>query len=100
MYLSIGHAKCPVYETDGARSHADASNVSTDDPSVEADMQMAVNEMESVRTCRIKLRTRNSPNMPEHRQPKCTNQWRWVGVRDTSVYIPWNAPLEALGTAN
>ena len=48
MYLSIRDAKHPVYEMDGARSHADASNMSTDAPSVKMDMLMPTNEPENI----------------------------------------------------
>ena len=45
----------------------------------------------------MEAQTRNSPKGPETERPEPASQWRRVGVRDISVYLPWNAPVEALG---
>ena len=35
--------------------------------------------------------------MHETRPPEPTIRWRKVSIEDIDVYIPWNAPIEALG---
>ena len=39
----------------------------------------------------------SSPDTIETKLPEHTNHWRNVSVDDGDVYVPWNAPVEALG---
>ena len=84
----------------GSGSHADASSVRRDTHCVGNATETAANEAESVRTRRIGSRTQDSPITHEIATPKSTNRWRKVSIDDGDVYVPWNAPIEVLGTAN
>ena len=99
MYLSIGDTKCLVTEMDGVETHADASIGRRDIPSVETEMETAENDSTNVRRCRIDSKTQNSPYTLENEMPKCSYRWRKVSAGDGDVYVLWNAPVEALGTA-
>ena len=46
--------------------------------------------------CRIKLRTRNSPDTTEVERPEPPDRWKRVSAGDSDIYLPWNAPVEAL----
>ena len=96
-YQGSGGMKRLVHEPDGCRHHLDASSICMDVHSVRNDKEMAVNEMQIVRMPRIDLKTQNSPTRPEIVMAKPIGRWRNVSVEDIEVYIPWNAPVEALG---
>ena len=87
-------------EPDGCGNPADTSSVQTDAHSIGEEMETAANETENVRKCQKEVRIQNSPETIENGMPEHTDRWRWVGIGDASVYVPWNAPLEALGTTN
>jgi len=42
----------------------------------------------------------DSPNGRDILTPKRTYQWRRVSVSDGDVYVPWNAPVVVIETAN
>ena len=94
-YLTTRGAKRDVRETDGIGSHADASNGSTDTPSVNTDAIKAANGTGNVRTRRTEEKTRNSPTTPENATPKPADRWRKVSAEEIDVYVPWDAPVEA-----
>ena len=103
-YLGAGDTKRAIDATDGVETHADAStrqgevpSVESDVSSVETNMRMAVNVRRDVRKCQAEAQTQNSPKGPQIEPPKSTRRWKRVGVGDISVYLPWNAPIEALG---
>ena len=96
-YLATGDAKCGIDVTDGIESHADVSIGCRDAPSIETNLTKPVNEMEIIRTRRKMSETQNSPVAHETRPPEPTIHWRKVSVEDIDVYVPWNAPIEALG---
>ena len=153
-YLNIGDTKCPVYETDGARNHADASTGQKDTPSIEMDTikpanemetisiprkrvkppdlpvevtictpveldglgdrmdmssvcmdmhsvgvgtEMAEKEAENIRTPQNRQKAQNSPNTHKIVTSSSTYCWRRVSIDESDVYVPWSAPVEALG---
>ena len=98
-YLSIGDTKRLVTEMDGIETRADASIGHGDIPSVETETETAENDSTNVRRCRIDSKTRNSPYTLENETPKRSYRWRKVSTGDGDVYVPWNTPVEALGTA-
>ena len=104
MYLDAGDAKRAIDAMDGVKTHADAStrqgevpSVESDASSVETDTRTAVNVRRDVRKRQAEAQTQNSPKGPQIEPPKSTRRWKRVGVRDVNVYLPWNAPVEALG---
>jgi len=84
----------------GCGSHADTSSVHTDVHSVGSGTQTAGNETKSIRTRQNSSRTQDSPNGGDISTPKRTYQWRRVSVSDGDVYVPRNAPVVAIETAN
>ena len=46
------------------------------------------------------MHSKNSPDAHEIMTLKCADRWRQVGIGDTSVYVPWNMPVEVLKTAS
>ena len=93
-------AKWTPDEPDGCGSHADGSSVHTDTQSVGNATGTATNEAKRVRMRQSSSRTRNSPNGRDIATPKPTSRWKKVSVGDGDVYVPSNAPIEVLGTAN
>jgi len=93
-------AKWTPYMPNGSGSHADGSSVHTDTQSVGNATEMAGNEAERVRTHQNGSTTRNSPNAIEIATPKRANRWRKVSVDGGDVYVPRNAPVAAIETAN
>jgi len=61
---------------------------------------MAENKAETVRTCQNESKTQDSPYTTKVATPKPTSRWKQVSAGDTDMYVPWNAPVEALGTAS
>jgi len=87
-------------EPNSCRSRADGLSVRTNAHSVETDTEMAENSSRSVRKRQTEVQTRNSPSTIEITMAKLPSQWRRVSAGDGDVYIPCNAPIEVLGTAN
>jgi len=54
--------------------------------------QTAENEAENVEMHRVKLRARNSPDMPEVERPE--HRWKRVSAGDNNMYTPWTAPVK------
>ena len=103
-YLGAGDTKRTIDATDGVKTHADAltrqgevPSVESDASSIETDMRTAVNVRRDVRKRQAEAQMQNSPKGPQIEPPKSTRQWKRVGIGDISVYLPWNAPIEALG---
>ena len=96
MEITRGHPD----EPDGCGNPADTLSVQTDAHSIGEEMETAANEMENVRKRQKEAWIQNSPETIENRTPEHTDQWRQVGIRDASVNVPWNTPLEVLGTTN
>jgi len=62
--------------------------------------ETAENEAETVRTCQIKRKTRNSPSVIEIAMAKLPSRWKKVSIGGGDMYVPWNTPIGVLGTAN
>ncbi|KIM55295.1 hypothetical protein SCLCIDRAFT_30456 [Scleroderma citrinum Foug A] len=86
--------------SNGLRHHTDTPSVWMDAYSVETDTETAEYEVAIVRTCQNGSRTRNSLYTRETATPKGPKRWRKVSIDNVDVYVLWNAPIEALGTAN
>ncbi|KIM57362.1 hypothetical protein SCLCIDRAFT_28844 [Scleroderma citrinum Foug A] len=84
-------------EPNGFRDHTDGSDAWMDVQSVGYKRETAENETESVSTRQVDAQMRNSLHMTEVGMPEPTIQWRKVSGNNIDVYIPWNAPVEALG---
>ena len=84
-------------EPDGCRDHAEGSSARMHGHSVGNETKTTANDSRSVRKRQAEAQTQNSPKGPQIEPPKSTRRWKRVGVRDVSVYLPWNAPVEALG---
>ena len=84
-------------EPNGFGDATDVSSVSTDGPSVETETEMPANIRRNVRIPRIERNPRNSPSTREIVTPKPAYQWKRVSNGDSDMYIPWNAPVKALG---
>jgi len=87
-------------EPNGCGSRADGSSACTDVHSVGNATETAANGTETVRTRQTNEKTRNSPNGREIATPEVARRWRKVSIGGGDVYVPCNAPVEALGTAN
>jgi len=85
---------------DGHGSHADRSSAHTDTRSVGNTTETTENKAETVRTRQNGPKTRNSPNAIEIATAKLPRRWRRVSADGIHVYVPWNAPIEVLGTAS
>ena len=96
MEITRGHPD----EPDGCGNSADTSSMQTDAHSIGEETETAANETENVRKRQKEARIQNSPETIENGMPEHTDRWRQVGIGDASVYVPWNMPLEALGTTN
>jgi len=95
-----GTAKRTPDVPNGSGSHADASSVHTDTHCVGNATETAENATKNVRTRTKESETRNSPNGIEIATVKLPSRWKRVSAGDGDVYVPWNAPIEALDTAN
>ena len=84
-------------EPDSCGNPVDTSNVHTDMHSVGVGTETAEKEVENVRTPRNRQKTQNTPNAREIAMPEPISRWKRVSVDDVDVYLPWNAPVEALG---
>ena len=69
MYLSAGGAKRPVYETDGARTHAGTLTGQTDALSIETNTVIPANVPENVRSSRKKAKPPDLPVEASRRRP-------------------------------
>ncbi|KIM54280.1 hypothetical protein SCLCIDRAFT_31227 [Scleroderma citrinum Foug A] len=77
--LPIRTAKRPPDEPDGHRNLVDTSSVYTDTHSIGNKTERAGNKSKNIRKRQNSSKTQNSP------------------AEDIDVYLPWNAPIEALG---
>ena len=73
-YLGLGDVKCGGEVTDGIESHVDASTGQTTGLSIEMDLNIPANKMDTVRTCQTVKKMRNSLHKPENRKPKPIHQ--------------------------
>jgi len=87
-------------EPNGCRNHADASSARTYAYCVGNDAETVGNATKNVRTYQIERKTQDSPTGREIATPKPTSRWRKVSPHGIDVYVPWNAPVEVLGTVN
>ena len=85
-------------EPDGCGNPADMLSVHTDMHSIGNGTKTAENGRGDVRMGRIDSRKRNSLYTTEVGRPEPTYQWRKISVGNVDVYVPWNMPVEALGT--
>ena len=95
--IPIGPARVAPNEPDGCGNLADTSSVYTDVHSIGNKSETSVNETDIVRTHQVGQRTQNLPYTPKNGMPKRAICWRRVNVNKINVYLPWNAPVEALG---
>ena len=86
-------------EPNGIGDRTDGSSVHTDTHTVANATETAANDSRNIRTRQNDQKTRNSPTAHEIERPKPTYQRKRVGTGDGDVYVPWNAPVEALGRA-
>ena len=98
--LPFGTTKQIPDEPYGCRDHADVSNTRTDTYSIGNSMETAANETQNIRMRQTDSRTQDSPSMREIAKSKRTYRWKQVSIGDVDVYVPQNAPVEALGTTN
>ena len=96
-YLGTGDAKRDGDKTDGIGSHTDLPTGHGDIPSVANDMNISANDRRNIRMRQNESRTRNSLCTLENETSKHATRWRRVSAAGVDVYIPWNAPIEALG---
>jgi len=80
-------------EPNGCGSRADWSSVRTD-------AHCGGNETERVRTRQIGSKMQYSPGTRETTTLKRPRRWRRVSADGIHVYVPWNVPIEVLGTAS
>jgi len=84
----------------GVGDHTDGSSRRTDTHSIGNGRETAENDSRSVRKRQTEAQTRNSPKAHEIATPEPTKRWRKVSAGGIHVYIPWNAPVAAIETAN
>ena len=84
-------------ERNGVGDRTDTSSVRMDAHCVGNDMETAENDTKIVRTCQNGSKMKNSPSGREIATPERSCQWKQVIVENVDVYLPWNAPVEALG---
>ena len=94
--LPMEAARVAPDEPDGCRNHTDRSGVHRDLHSIGNERETGANETENVRTSQNDSKAPNSPYMHEIATPKPADRWKRVSADDTYVYLPWNAPIEAL----
>ena len=95
--IPIGPARVAPNEPDGCGNLADMSSMCTDMHSIGNKLETSVNETDIVRTHQVGQRTQNLPYIPKNGMPKHAICWRRVNVDEINVYLPWNAPVQALG---
>ena len=95
-----GAAKRTADVPNGSGSHADASSVHTDTHCDGNGRETAGNEAERVRMHQNSSRTRNSPSTREIATAKRARRWKRVSTAEGDVYVPRNAPVAAIETAN
>ena len=95
--LPVEAARCAPEESDGLGDQMDTSSARTDIHSAGNETEMSEIEMKIVSNCRNGSKTRNSLYTHEIVTSDPTYQWKRVSVEDIDVYLPWNAPIEALG---
>ena len=93
----VDTARTTPVEPNGFGDHADGSDAWMDVQSVGYKRETAENEMERVSTRQVDAQTQNSLHTTEVGMPEPTIQWRKVSGNNIDVYVPWNAPVEALG---
>ena len=98
--LPVEAAICAPDEPNGRRDHTDRSSAHTDAQSLGTETETPANEAERVRVHRNRSRMQYSPKACEIATAKPTYQWKWISIDNTDVYVPWNVPVKALGTAN
>ena len=98
--LPVEAAICAPDKPDGCGNLPDTLSVHRDTRSVETGAETAAEEAENVRTRQTDEETRNSLNTRDNATYKRPVRWRKVSVGDSNVYVPRNAPVEALGTAS
>ena len=96
----IGPAKQAPDMPYGYRDRTDGLSMHRDMRSIEMSAEMAAEEAENIRTHQTDEETRNSPNTRNNVTSKHLVRWRKVSVGNSNVYVPRNAPVEALGTAS
>ena len=89
--------KWTLDEPNGLGNQTDRSSVCTYVHCVGNDVGAAEKEAENVRTPRNRQKTQNSPNAHEIAMPEPICQCKRVSIDNIDVYVPCNAPVEALG---
>ncbi|KIM68355.1 hypothetical protein SCLCIDRAFT_20264 [Scleroderma citrinum Foug A] len=95
--LPVEVAICAPAESDGLGDRTDMSSVCTDMHSIGVGTETAEKEAENVSNRRNGSKTQNSPYTHEIVTSDPTYQWKRVSAEDIDIYLPWNAPIEALG---
>ena len=89
-------ARAAPDEPDGCGNHTDRLGMHRDVHNIGNKRETGVNEMENIRTSRNDSKAPNSLYMREITTLKPADRWKQVSADDTYVYLPWNAPIEAL----
>jgi len=100
LNLPMETAKRHPDEPNGCGSRADGSSARMHAYCAGNGRETAENETESIRTRRIGPRTQDSPETHETATPKLPSRWKRVSAGDGDVYVPQNAPVVAIETAN
>jgi len=95
-----GAARRTPGDPNGCGNRTNASSRRTHASCVGIDAKTAVNAPEDIRKHRNDSKTKNSPNGREIAMPELLGRWRKVSIGGGEVYVPCNAPVEMLGTAN
>ena len=95
--LPVKTVKRTPDEPNGLGNQTDGSSMCTDVHSIGNERETAANETVNVSTHRINSETQNSPYTNEIATFKRASRWKRVSADGTDVYLPCNAPVEALG---
>ena len=95
--LPVEGTICNPDELNASGNQTDMSSGRTDGHSIRNDEETAVNASRNVSMRQTRQRTQYSPVGREIETPKPAIQWRRISVEGVDVYIPQNAPVEALG---
>ena len=89
--------RMPPDEPDGCGNHPNTLSMYKDTHSIGNETETSENETEIVSKRQKRIKPPNSPETLENEMYKPIGRRRKVSLDGIDVYLPWNAPVEALG---
>ena len=95
--VRIGGTSWHACDIEGHGDLTEGLTVHMDGHSIETETETAENDSRNVSKCQTEAQTRDSPYMAEIEMSKRSRRWKGVSAEGVDVYLPWDAPIEALG---